>query len=434
MNLRAENGAAGAHVPSRLPPGSLVRRAGWTTVDQALSSISNLGVTFVVARMSTAEEFGAFALAYTTYVLAVGLSSAIASDPLVIRYARHSGDDPDRADVRSSAGTAIAAGALASVGALVAALVAGPSTLGSFLALAVVFPGLLLQDHWRYVFFAQGRPRSAAANDLVWVAGQALALLLVFRHDDTPSVFSLVLAWGVGASAGAVFGTFQAGARPATPVSTSWLRKHRDLIPQFVLDFLLMAGGIHITFYGVAVVAGLADAGGLRAGQALFGPIGLLLAASRTFALPEAVRRRRASAVDLWRFGRQFGMALASLALLLAIPICLLPDSFGEALLGDAWAHARPLLLPLSILTAARGATVSPLVGLRALEAANRILLARIAFSPLLLLAGITGALVAGAVGAAWGLAAVQTLGIWIWWRHYAIAFRRTRDAAVVAP
>ncbi len=52
------------------------------------------------------------------------------------------------------------------------ALLAAPILRGqprlAFLALGLTLPGLLLQDSWRYSFFALGRGSQAFLNDTIW--------------------------------------------------------------------------------------------------------------------------------------------------------------------------------------------------------------------------------------------------------------------------
>ena len=47
-------------------------------------------------------------------------------------------------------------------------LVVGGVVGGAFLGLGIVLPALLLQDCWRYAFFAAGQGRRAFLNDAVW--------------------------------------------------------------------------------------------------------------------------------------------------------------------------------------------------------------------------------------------------------------------------
>ena len=59
--------------------------------------------------------------------------------------------------------TALALGAVAGVVSLVVGLALGGGVGRALVALGVVLPGLLVQDAWRYVFFAAGRPAAASA-------------------------------------------------------------------------------------------------------------------------------------------------------------------------------------------------------------------------------------------------------------------------------
>ena len=52
----------------------IARRAGWGVADQALSSLTNFAVGVFVARQLGPTEFGAFSLAFATYLLALNAS------------------------------------------------------------------------------------------------------------------------------------------------------------------------------------------------------------------------------------------------------------------------------------------------------------------------------------------------------------------------
>ena len=61
------------------PPGGrrrisdLADRFGWGFADQAVSSLSNFLLGFLVARSVDAAAFGAFSVAYATYLVTVGI-------------------------------------------------------------------------------------------------------------------------------------------------------------------------------------------------------------------------------------------------------------------------------------------------------------------------------------------------------------------------
>ena len=74
-----------------------------------------------------------------------------------------------------------------------------------------MLPGLLLQDTWRFSFFASGQGGKAFVNDITW----ALALVpLLYLASQDASVTRFVLAWGGAAAFAALVSGLQAGIRP----------------------------------------------------------------------------------------------------------------------------------------------------------------------------------------------------------------------------
>ena len=61
-------------------------RVGWGFGDQAVSSLGNFVLGFLVARNVDSATFGAFSIAYTTYVVVVGILRGAVAQPLMIRY------------------------------------------------------------------------------------------------------------------------------------------------------------------------------------------------------------------------------------------------------------------------------------------------------------------------------------------------------------
>ena len=157
------------------------QRLGWGVADQAMSSISNFAVNIYIARTLGAVQYGAFGLAYVTYGFALNASRGLATDPLLVRFSGTNIPTWRRAVTRCS-GTAATVGL--ATGAIIlaaAALLSGTARL-AFLALGLTMPGLLLQDSWRYSFFALGRGSQAFLNDTVWVLVLIPALILL-THD-----------------------------------------------------------------------------------------------------------------------------------------------------------------------------------------------------------------------------------------------------------
>lgn len=141
-----------------------------------ISSGTNAVLSFLVARQLSDSAFGGLAVAFTVFSLLVGASRAISTAPLGMRFA-----DAGRARfARASStvtGTALALGAAAGAVAVVTGLVLGGDVGRALVALGLVLPGLLVQDAWRYVFFAAARPAAAALNDAAWAVVQLLAVV-----------------------------------------------------------------------------------------------------------------------------------------------------------------------------------------------------------------------------------------------------------------
>src|SRR5215472_9502481 len=132
-----------------------------------MCSLSNAALSFYVARELGAAQFGAFSIAYVTYSFALNASRGVATDPLIVRYS--SAELPRwRRAVANSTGTAAVAGVLTGVIALAVAVLLRGSLGLAFLGLGLTLPGLLLQDSWRYAFFALGRGSQAFLNDTIW--------------------------------------------------------------------------------------------------------------------------------------------------------------------------------------------------------------------------------------------------------------------------
>jgi O-antigen/teichoic acid export membrane protein len=406
---------------------NLARRAGWTATDQAISSITNLMVTVFVARHTSAAGFGAFALVYASYIVILAISSAIASEPLVIAYSSSS-NVIQRDGIRGASGVALGVGLSSGIAALVVGAFIGGFVGGAIVGLGVALPGLMLQDCWRFAFFAQGKPKAAVINDSVWCLSLALSFLSIDWLSSGISVNHLVLAWGMGAWLAAGIGCFQLRLFPAPLRTVTWLSSQRRLFPSLLLDAGVLTGQEQLIPYTLAVVDGLPAAGGFRAVQALYGPVGLLGGAARIFAIPEAVRIRRFDPASLNR--AIFGLAtlLGGFTIAYVSLLAVAAPRYGHSWLGASWASAEPILNVYGIVVVARMISVSPIVGLRALNSPIHIVRGRLISAPLLMIGLAVGAVEDGVRGAIIGLAAMQWVAAGVWWREFRSARREMLD------
>ncbi len=388
-------------------------RLSWGLADQAVSSLTSFAVGAVVARSLGATGFGIFTLAWVTYGVVLSVSRGLATDPLVVRFSNVP-TESWRAAVSRSSGSALLVGVMAGALSLLGGLAIGGSIGTGFIALGLVLPGVLLQDSWRFAFFAAGHGRKALVNDTIWSAALIPALVFAAQHG---SVFAFVLAWGLPGAVAAGCGCVQARLLPAIGGTRAWLRQQRDLGLRYMVENVSNSGAKQLRMYGLGAIAGLADVGVLRGAELLLAPFLAVLMGLGLVGVPEAVRVLRRSPRRLPRFCLLLGGGQATAALLWGSALLLLlPDAIGRLILGSVWEPAADLILPVTLAVAGAGFTAGAVVGLRGLGAARRSLRARLFTSFMSLVGGLAGATVAGAVGMSWGSALAMWVGAVVWW------------------
>ena len=373
--------------------------------DQALSSAQNFLLLVLVARTASSTAFGAFAVAFGIYTLALSGAQAVFSEPLLItQSATPAASETHRAALsRAITGSALL-GTVLGIGTVPTALAIGGPTRAPLLALAATAIPLLVHDGLRFAALAQGRPSLALALDGSWVAiwaGGAWANSVIGQQATTTEW----LVWAVPTVVTSAAGWILLGIRPAglREISQS-LKETRALVGPLLLDFAVATGLAQVISLVMAATLGLRSIGGFRAAQALLGPANTLASASRIVFVPEFVR------VDVRSpRGRH---ALRGVTVVVVGAICVysvlavaLPGSVGRALFGDTWATARSLVLPVAAARVFGAMFISPAAGLRAMRATRSAARAQIIGSGATLLFVAPG-LVGRNVGwCAWGIA-----------------------------
>lgn len=399
----------------------VLRRLTWGLADQAVTSLVSFVVGIVVARSLGATEFGAFSLAWVTYGVVVNISRGLATDPLAVRFSgvRRS---QWRTAVASSSGMAIAVGLLLGAICVVVGLLLGGRTGTAFVALGIVLPGLMLQDSWRFAFFASGQGGKAFIADITWAT--ALVPLLYLASRD-PSVTRFVLAWGAAAAFAALVSGLQARVVPRLFRAFEWLRHHHDLSLRYLVENLTISGAYQLKMYGLGAFAGIAAVGTVRGAEMMLGPFFIVLSGIGLVAVPEAARvlRRRPRALPLFCLLLGGAQAFAALAWGLAL-LLVLPDGWGHALLGEVWLTASALLLPATLSVMFASFYTGAAAGLRALGVARRSLRAQLYASTAYLIGGVGGGALGGALGSSWGAAGATFIGSMVWWWLFGVGIR----------
>ncbi|MFN2606525.1 MAG: hypothetical protein ABR511_01320 [Acidimicrobiales bacterium] len=395
------------------------RRVQWGVVDQAVSSLTNFTISVAVARSASPREFGIFSLGLTMYVTLLWASRSVTTEPFVVRFTAAPPDE-QRAAARQAAGTATVVGMVSACVLVAVGAAGGPLALRVLAAVAVGMPGLLAQDSLRYVLFAAGRARSAAANDGTWLLLQAVVVAALVAAGRA-SAATLTLAFGASASAAAALGMYQTGVVPAPARAGKWLRRHRDLGVPFFLELVAVTGSMQVALLAVAATAGAAAIGAVRAAMLLLGPLTVVFLGLFVISIPEAIRVRGRSATALPRMVAALGVGLPAATALWTAVVLLIPRRLGVDLLGPNWVPGRHLVPPVAVLVAGHGCALAAIVGLRALGAARQSLGARLWGAPAFLVGGIAGAAAGGAYGAGIGLAVAAWFDAGLAW----FAFRR---------
>ncbi|MFD4480018.1 hypothetical protein ACFWPU_28445 [Streptomyces sp. NPDC058471] len=406
---------------------AIVGRLSWGLADQAASSLSNFVVGVYVARSLGLTAFGVFSLAWVTYGVVLSVSRGLATDPLVVRFSGVP-DDSWRGAVARSSGTALGVGTAIGAACLVVGLALGGSVGTAFACLGIMLPGLLLQDAWRYAFFAAGAGRKAFVNDVVW--GVALVpAMVVAAHVGSVSAF--VLAWGASAAVAAVYGCFQSGIRPRPTGGREWLREHRDLSYRYLVENVGVSGASQLRAYGLGAIVGVSAVGVVRGAELLLGPFMALLMGLSLVTVAEAARVLRQAPHRLGVFCLLLGGIQAVAALLWGAALLLMPDRLGELVLGDVWGSASELIVPVTLGVAGAGLGTGAAAGLRALAAARRSLRSQLFASACYVAGGLGGAVLAGTVGSAWGVATATVCGSAVWWLQLRSALRERHHNSI---
>jgi O-antigen/teichoic acid export membrane protein len=400
----------------------LARRASWSITDQVLSSLSNFALSVLVARQVSADQYGAFALAFTLYGYLVTVSRLLVSQPLAIRFSGAEPTDFVQA-ARQSTGAALLVGLLPAAGMALTGLLVSSTVAETLVVTAAVLPGLLLQDSWRTVFIASGRPAAAAANDAFWGVAQIAGVVAVTRLGHRSAV-GYLLAWGLAGCAAAALGAVQASFGPAPQHAWRWLKSHWDLTRYFVSELAVINGATQLMLVLVAAIGGLAVVGALRGAQVFTGPVQILALSGIAFVTPELARRPWIVGPRLMRAGLGVSAAAEVPTIAWAILLLLLPESLGRQLMGDTWAGVQPILVPtvvgMVLATMSLGATC----GHYATGLARVLFPLQLAVAPTYLLGGLAGVLAGGAFGAATGIAVAHALNTIVSWIRFAAAAR----------
>lgn len=370
----------------------------------ALSSVCNFAVSLAIARATSIDEFGQFAIAFALYALATGLIRAGIAEPLLAT-------EPRMTDLRHGAHRV----------ALTSLLMALPMAIAGFLlqspylvVLAISLHGLCLFDYSKSMNLAVFERRIALWQEFAWLVVSALAAAFTLAGLlDTMWTFAVWCA--AGASVGYISATVQ-----KLRLSPIWGRSKvgTRVSAAFAFDFFVGSGSAQVGYNIVGALAGLQVVGSLRAAATLLGPVGIVVGSARTLAIPYLSRHHAVQKTS--NSGVLAGtVVIACVAVPTLAFVSFLPDPIGELVLGSNWAYAAPVLPYLALEMLFTALTTMPFAGFRAMLAGRESLIIRGSLAVLRIGAVTFAAVVGGALAAAIAFAVVAAIGSAVWWAGY---------------
>jgi O-antigen/teichoic acid export membrane protein len=383
------------------------RVAVYTSVDQALSSLSNALLLFTVAQTAAVAEFGVVTLLVALVSTAMGFNRGALGTPILLV------SNLRLDEIRTESGYATTWAAASGVATAVVLSAVGLAS-GSFTAavtFALVSPVILVQDVLRLAALSCGRPLVAVVSDAVWAATMAVLFVANVLTRSLP-IEIVVLLWGLGGAVSVALLSAATGIRPRCHRLWRWWRTYglarmrfgwvQALIPISTAAFIVI----------VTLLLGSATAGGLRGASALFGPVAMLISALPLAFVPHA-RRTNTSLGQQWRL--LVTTAWVTSLITIAGTACLvaLPTEVGRMLLGDVWAPAVAVV-PFVGFEAATNCWMVSVYALTQAQGMSRASLwLRLLQVALKLSAAVAAALAVGtAVGVAAGSAAAAAISV----------------------
>lgn len=380
-------------------------RFGAAIADQIVSSASNFLVGVVIGRFAGVDQLGTYAIAFFFWLIIIGLNRSVLTEPLVIFS-----DDLESSDRLEAASRSQLLLALYLAGCTML-VSAGAYALGSdvwktLLVLAVALPVLLAQDFWRAVGFGVHRPVLALVNDIVFIVVQfALTIAFIVAGYTTAPWF--VVAWAIGAMAGALVGFAQFHVRPLVVPASDEIRRLWHQSRWLVGDFVTMIGARELQQLFVALILPRADVGGLRAAESLMGPSVVIKLSGGNIGLPTMTRNYRQHGYSgLMASAHRFTVWVSGAQWLYCLVMVIVGPQLMVVLYGDEFSDYGWLIYVLSLQYAISATHFGQSIAVKVAEMARQMWVMRIFVS-------VTTLPVSVFLAAQFGLAAVVWFYVW---------------------
>lgn len=383
----------------------MIRRPLLGMLTNSFSSIIGLIIGISVAHTSGTVGLGEYGLTLAFYGLALGVSGAVgASSALAIL--------PSDELIRKFSSRVSLVGLVGGALVTLTGVILGS---GFLMVLGPCLHGMLVYDYARKVKAAIRKGSSAALVELLVMSVVLASVVLSFSADLPPE---FVFAAWCAASMTAGYGQAYRGRLQLRPAWATGADDSRQSAV-FGLENFAGAGTGHILVAVLSSLHGLSLIGALRGAATVLGPANLVTTTAQSLVIPVLARTRQLPVAQQKGRSAALAVSLTALVALLAVPIALLPREVGNLILGSAWDDAR-LVLPILVLEClATSASIVAIAGHRVHGSGSRLLWTSSANIPVRLGCALVGAFLAGAPGAAVGMAISATVGSIAYWVSY---------------
>jgi O-antigen/teichoic acid export membrane protein len=343
------------HPAQPQPRRGLKRKFGWGLLDQLASSGTNFGLSLFGGRVLGASGLGVIAIGFSAYLIVLGFQRSLFAEPLVIVSSDHGQEV--RRGTRSTISATIGFGLVAACAVALLGLWIGGAVGRGLVIFAPWLLPALLQDLWRTLLFRDGRGGAATANDAAWLITMSAGLAVSYGSRDA---WVIVTCWGIGATAGTIFGFLQLRVLGAHPkASWEWMIRNAWPIGRWlVAESIVYTVASQLVLFLLAGLLGVAAVGGLRSVQVIFAPLSVLGPAATLPGLPlmrKAVEESRTAARTL---ALKMSVALFFLTSIYLIATSIDRAALLAAVFGEEFAKYGDLVWPVGVhqlVTAAAG-------------------------------------------------------------------------------
>jgi O-antigen/teichoic acid export membrane protein len=397
----------------------MVVKGGLAIFDQGLVTGSNFLVNIVLARWLPADQYGAYAIAFSVFLLVGMLYQSLLLEPMGV-FGASTYKNSLRGYFKDMLG-------LHAISSLVIVVVTGSAAgiafelgkanglAGALFGIALAAPLILLFWLVRRGFYIQLAPGPSTVAGVVYCLITLGGLMLAYRQGWL-SPFTALLLMGVG-GLGAAVPLLMYLMRTLSPdVSTTdfsetclrhW-RYGRWALASSTLAWV----PVNIFYPLVSSFAGIAQAGDLKALVNLTAPVWQPVAALSTLLLPYATKtQEQKGAADAHRLSRQVSLVFMSGTAVYWCLLFLFRNSAFHALYSGRYAGVMYLIPVLALGSTFWSGFVGPANALRAMESPMSVFYAVVFASAAAIVIGVPCTRFLGLKGAIWAMTASQGIG-----------------------